>query len=477
MKKKVNCFSTNSLILFCLLCFFTFNSEAQGSIDDDRAFQHGIDFIPLSSGQYALVWSSSGAPLNVTNSNEWEHDVYYSFIDPNQPHINPVKIISRDEAQEPASTAITSNGKIMITIEDGWNPTSVLEQRYGVYNSDFSTTTKSYPQVVPVAGGHSGHVAAVGNRFVIFYSEEWVEGGGVDNLGSGDDIYAAIYDSNGNFLFQKNIAVGNTTRDWWPWVEGSNNYACMTWQRFVDNETYSDLMISILNPMTDNFSVAEKKIETNMEYYTYSVAAIPDSDNFLILGTHTDNTGFGILIDKNGNVLSKNNNLPPIVRESQSIIKTIGGETFIAQPKIGGGVMLLKLLDNNNIVLVETIDDSHQWQFAGTDGIWVNDSDIYIASLSTSGLIEKSFSFDQLLAISTQSKEEKIVVYPNPTQGIFTIKTGINKGINRIKIYDLKGSLVKQLEVIDGKTINISTLNKGSYLISINEASKHLIKN
>jgi len=244
MKKIDNYFKSHSFINLCLLWIFilssSLNTSAQGSDGDDRAFQHGIDFIPLPSGLYALVWSSSGAPLHVTDSNEWEHDVYYSFIDPDRPVINPIKIISREEAQEPASTAITSNGKIMITMEDGWHPTVVLEQRYGVYNSNFNTTSKSYPQVVPVAGGHSGHVAAVDNRFVIFYSEEWVEGGGVDNLGSGDDVYAAIYDSDGNFLFQKKIAVGNTTRDWWPWVEASDNYACMIWQRFVNNETYSE---------------------------------------------------------------------------------------------------------------------------------------------------------------------------------------------------------------------------------------------
>ncbi len=358
---------------------------------DQRSYQHGIDFIPISNGQYALVWSSSGSPIDVSSSVIWEHDVYYSFIDPSLPKIKPIQIIARVEAQEPASTAITNDGHIMITMEDGWEPTIVLEQRYGIYNSDFSPTPKAYPQVVPVAGGHSGHVAAIDNRFVIFYSEEWVSGGGVDNLGSGDDVYAAVYDSNGNFLYQKNIAVGHITRDWWPWVEGSDNYACMIWQRFVNNEIYSDLMISILNPLTGDFSVREKKIETNMEYYTYSVAAIPELDQFLIMGVHKDGTGFGILIDENGNELSRNNNLPAIVRESQPALRIINGNLFIAQAKADGGIMVLKL--TSSIELVKTIDNEYIWGYGGTDAIWMNDNQIYMVSLSNCGLIEMKFDF------------------------------------------------------------------------------------
>ncbi|MCF6352134.1 MAG: hypothetical protein L3J06_03895 [Cyclobacteriaceae bacterium] len=358
---------------------------------DQRSYQHGIDFIPISNTQYALVWSSSGSAVDVSNSTVWEHDVYYSFIDPTKPAIKPINLISRDEAQEPASTAISADGHIMITMEDGWEPTIVLEQRYGIYNSDFSPTPKAYPQVVPVAGGHSGHVAAIDNRFVIFYSEEWVTGGGVDNLGSGDDVYAAVYDSNGNFLYQKNIAVGHITRDWWPWVEGSDNYACMIWQRFVNNEIYSDLMISILNPLTGDFTVAEKTIETNMEYYTYSVAAIPGLDQFLIMGVHKDGTGFGILIDENGNELSRNNNLPAIVRESQPALRTINGNLFIAQAKADGGIMVLKL--TSSIELVKTIDNEYIWGYGGTDGIWMNDNQIYMVSLSNCGLIEMKFDF------------------------------------------------------------------------------------
>jgi len=87
-----------------------------------------------------------------------------------------------------------------------------------------------------------------------------------------------------------------------------------------------------------------------MEYYTYSVAAIPGLDQFLIMGVHKDGSGFGILIDKNGNELSRNNNLPPIVRESQPALRTINGNLFITQAKADGGIMVLKLTANIELV-------------------------------------------------------------------------------------------------------------------------------
>ncbi|MFV2068417.1 MAG: hypothetical protein ACC645_15715, partial [Pirellulales bacterium] len=215
--------------------------------DDPREYQHGIDFVPLDSGHYGLIWSSSGnPPTGAAPNGDWTHDIYYSAIDPTNPQIVPQTIISNPEAQEPASSAIADDGRIMITMEDGWNANHTIAQRYGVYNSDFSPVDP-YPNLV-LDGGHSGHVASVGNRFVVFYSEGWVDGGGVDDLGSGDDVMLKVYRSDGTFERAKNIAVGGATRDWWPLVAGSTDRAMLLWQRFVDDATHADLMGSIYDP-------------------------------------------------------------------------------------------------------------------------------------------------------------------------------------------------------------------------------------
>ncbi len=166
------------------LCAFVLASYAR---EDLREYQHGIDFLPRRAGGYWLIWSSSGIPpLGASNDGSWTHDIYYSIVNPQSPALSPVKIISNPEAQEPASSAMADDGHIMITMEDGWNADNVVAQRYGVYDQNMNPVNP-YPNMV-LDGGHSGHVAAVGNRFVVFYSEGWVEGGGVDNLGSGDDV-------------------------------------------------------------------------------------------------------------------------------------------------------------------------------------------------------------------------------------------------------------------------------------------------
>ncbi len=358
---------------------------------DQRSYQHGIDFLPLSDGGYAVIWASSEDPLNVTNSDTWEHDIYYSYVNPQSPFLDPIKIITNPEAQEPASSAISKDGHIMITMEDGHDAENVLAQRYGVYDEDFNSI-KPYPLDV-LDGGHSGHVAAVGNRFVVFFSEEWIEGGGVDDLGSGDDVHAAIYDSDGTLEKRMDIAVGNATRDWWPIIAGSESTALMVWQRFIDDEKYVDLKISLLNPESGNLIKNEVTIANNVKYYTYSVEYFPNIDRYLIMGVYEAGGGFGILLDNNGDIVTSNLDLPEIVRESQSIVKIDGNNQVIAQPRSPRGLMVLSI-SKTEISLQREIDDDYNWQFAGTDGIWIGDNQVYIVSLSTTGVVEKTFTTD-----------------------------------------------------------------------------------
>jgi len=356
---------------------------------DQRSYQHGIDFLPLSDGRYAVIWASSEDPLDVANSDTWEHDIYYSYVNPQSPFLDPIKIITNPEAQEPASSAISKDGHIMITMEDGHDAENVLAQRYGVYDEDFNSI-KPYPLDV-LDGGHSGHVAAVGNRFVVFFSEEWIEGGGVDDLGSGDDVHAAIYGSDGTLEKRKEIAVGNATRDWWPIIAGSESTALMVWQRFVDDEKYVDLKISLLNPESGDFIQNEVTIASNVKYYTYSVEYLPNIDRYLIMGVYETGGGFGILLDNNGDIVTSNLDLPEIVRESQSIVKTDGNNQIVAQPRSPNGLMIMSV-SKTEISLQHEVDNDYDWQFAGTDGIWVGDNQVYIVSLSTTGAVEKIFT-------------------------------------------------------------------------------------
>jgi hypothetical protein len=355
--------------------------------DDLREYQHGLSIVPLGDGTYRMVWSSSSNPPQGSDrSGNWTHDIYTSLINPKNLVITPKLLISIPEAQEPASAAISSNGRILITTEDGNDTDYEVSQRFALFDKNLNAI-KSYPQTV-MEGGHSGHVAAVGNNFVIFFSEGWVDGGGVDNLGTGDDVYAAIVDSEGVLGKTVNISVGNQNRDWWPVVAGSPTVAALLWQRYVPSSLSADLYLSLLNPTSGSIIKSAVKITSSVEYYTYNVSYIPSINRFLILGSYASGGGFGYLIDMEGNITGSTTSLPTFVRESEPAIRG----TMAAQAITPGGIALLKL-SANSITLHKKITDAYTWQYMGTSGIFLSDTSLYMISLSHRGLIEKFFSF------------------------------------------------------------------------------------
>lgn len=358
-------------------------------IEDTRAYQHGIDFVPLPDGNHYLVWASSGnPPTGAKPDGSWPHDIYYSKINPVSPKITPRILIANPEAQEPVSTAVSSDGHIMATLEDGWNTPNEVAQRYGIYDLNFNPVLP-YPRMA-YDGGHSGHVAAVDNSFVIFYSDDWVDSGGVDNLGTGNDVNALIYSSEGKLEGKIDIAAGDATRDWWPLVAGSETRAALVWQRYAESQTYSNLMVSILDVKRKTLVLKAFPIEASVKYYTYSVAYLPSIERFLILGAYQNGGGFAYLLDQDGKIMATNKALPAIVRESQSIVLEQSGRVKVVQPVAPKGLMML-VVTPFSINLKSTIANDYQWGHSGTDGIFLNPHTVYIVSTAPSGLVEKTF--------------------------------------------------------------------------------------
>ncbi len=56
---------------------------------------------------------------------------------------------------------------------------------------------------------------------------------------------------------------------------------------------------------------------------------------------------------------------------------------------------------------------------------------------------------------------ESVKVYPNPTQGLFTISEVTQ--VERVDVFDLSGRMVKQFQFGDGQWYNISELPQGTY--------------
>ena len=69
-----------------------------------------------------------------------------------------------------------------------------------------------------------------------------------------------------------------------------------------------------------------------------------------------------------------------------------------------------------------------------------------------------------LAAIESQNKNHNLVLFPNPTKGIFNIKT--NQKIEKAKIYDISGKIIQNLFPLNSK-IDVSKLEDGIYFIEI----------
>ncbi|MBN1980980.1 MAG: hypothetical protein JW795_05580, partial [Chitinivibrionales bacterium] len=239
----------SSILVVAVIASFIITASAQKVLcqTDYRQYFHGINFIKISENKFYVIFACSGFPP----TQEWNHDIYYTTITPSEPSIGtPQKLITNDECQEPASSAISSDGKIMVTNEDGASFVKhVVAQVFTLFDENLTTIAgKGYYQMI-YDGGHSGHVTACGNRFVVFWCDDWVQGGGVDNLGSGLNVKAHIFTSLGIKQQEVDVSVENA-RDWWPVCAGSPDKAFFLWQRFVDKEIYAKLMFSLMDAAT-----------------------------------------------------------------------------------------------------------------------------------------------------------------------------------------------------------------------------------
>lgn len=355
--------------LIIALCLLAGTAQAE----DKRAFQHGISLVTVNEARKLLFWSSAVGPSQDGN---WTHDVFVS--DAGTPTL-PKPIIAAPEAQEPASAAISTDGRIMVTMEDGWNTDSVTAQRFGLYNSDL-TPVAPYPQLV-ADGGHSGHVAAAGRRFVVFYSDGWVKGGGVDNLGSGQDVMARVFDSDGHL--QHHVPVASGKRDWWPVLASSERRTLLVWQRFVKGQPHAKLMMAMLDPATGVLTTPPKSLANLMvRYYTYAVTWIPATRRFLVSGTTKTGPGFACLLDEQGRVLAKRTDLFPMVREAWPAVNGTNVATLTAPT----GAMLLSVA-GDRIAPQRSFADSTPWAGIGAAADLGPDGRVRVYSLSDQGMV------------------------------------------------------------------------------------------
>ncbi|OJB47107.1 hypothetical protein BGV60_17350 [Burkholderia ubonensis] len=350
---------------------------------DPRRFMHGIGVADAGNGKRWIFFSSSGLPPRGALANgNWPHDVYVGEWSPGSAHITHVRtFISRPEAQEPVSVAQNDRGDLFVTFEDGWNAPQEVSQRYGVYRRDLKPV-KPYPNDVE-SGGHSGHVAAVGKRFVVFYSADWVDGGGVDNLGTGGGVYLKTYDAAGRLL--NHVPVAPHSREWWPVIAGSPRNALLVWQKFIEGSTDATLEYAMFDPVTAKLDKLGR-LNDAIRYYVYSSAYVPAIDRFIVVTTTADQRGVAMLIAPDGRRTALRDCLPATVRESG--IGVAGPNAYV--PTHDGRLLTLALAPAE-ITVRGAQRSPIPWGTTGIAAFPANDTTMHFVSLTPSGVREADF--------------------------------------------------------------------------------------
>ena len=145
------------------------------------------------------------------------------------------------------------------------------------------------------------------------------------------------------------------------------------------------------------------------------------------------------------------------------------------------------LLNNNSTASISTVDlpvtgGWQSWQTTTTETTL--NAGVYSLKMKVleSGFNINWFEFEFLNSLSVDSQIKTITsIYPNPIDQNFKIQFSDNQEVKVLKIIDINGRLVKQLNPNEINQYNISDLKSGVYILIIEtnelQYQKKLIKN
>lgn len=358
---------------------------------DHREYMHGIDLVKVGSNTMVVFSSNNYPPTQPTG--EWMHDIYYSWIDPLYPNesLDVIRLVNNNMGQEPASAAINSNGRIVITAEDAQHH-EWLDQTYGMWDSNLNSIVSYGQKLMPPQGGHSGHVAASGDKFLVSFSDGWISGGAVDGLGTGDDIFGRIINNNGTIGNLINTSVGSQ-REWWPIVAGSDTNWLQVWQRYTGSAGTGGGEVWGAIVSHSGSIVKRVKIFSNNKYYYHDVKYLPELGLYLVIGSQnkSQNAGVAVLVNKSGNIVQTVTNLPNTIRQGQPAISESGGVAKVVYPTLPTGAAVLEIT-SNSITLSKQLSNSWQWDYMGVSGMFSASNRVMFAATSHQGV--KFIMFD-----------------------------------------------------------------------------------
>ncbi len=91
----------------------------------------------------------------------------------------------------------------------------------------------------------------------------------------------------------------------------------------------------------------------------------------------------------------------------------------------------------------------------------------------------KTLTFSNVLGVEDYATLNDIIVYPNPSNGIFTIAKNNLTSVNKVSVYDMNAKLLKVIstEITDqNNTVDLTELSKGMYFMEIANDTDQVVK-
>ena len=250
-----------------------------------------------------------------------------------------------------------------------------------------ASTQKAGDQFLIRSGGHSGHVAASRERFLVAYSEGWVDADdGFLKRGTGKNLFARIVEDDGHAGPELQISPGRPQqREDWPLVAGSESGWMIVWQRYPERTLHAAVIDRSGAILRQTLIAKDLRVG-----YHYDVQYLPALNSYFVLAT-TVAGGAAVLLNAQGQIIVRNDSLPALVSESRFIWTNESSGVIGVYPVIPSAIAVIHV-SAKKIALKKILASDFQWDYVGTTGTFVSPSDVLFATLSTKGL--KIFTFN-----------------------------------------------------------------------------------
>ena len=338
--------------------------------EDLRYYAHGVSIVENS-----VLWSEKS---DEERESGWTHDIYKKEIGQTQVET----LVSNPEAQEPVSASSTEE-TIIITYEDGYDTANNVAQRYKLYNDNWELLHEG----TLLEGGHSGHVGSTNTHHVIFWSHDWVNGGGVNELGTGKEVIVSAISNEGEPLHEINLSQADE-RVSWPMLATSDDNALLVWQHFNDEATEAALHFAVYNTATNSLTVAPSELLPQVDFYTYSISYVQATEQYVV-AAQTKKGGTLLLLSKDGELIDQID-APDLVREANPAVQ----ENTLVFPQMPNSYFTVQVSDDQ-LQLQSSGELEVKWGTSGTTGMFLDAQHIYFATLNKEGLEEITVEIDE----------------------------------------------------------------------------------